>query len=136
MDLNQALQNSKLKLENAINKGEEIASAYTDLLLGNNENIAAERMDICKRCPLFKKVTKSVHICNPTMSIENIATKEVIKGCGCILEAKTRNLESYCPASKWTSINLSSEPAYLTKDQMNATLGDITIEFTKNELDD
>lgn len=106
MDLEKALQKGKQNIQSAIDKGEEIASAYTDLLLGNNEKVAQERMDICKGCPLYKTVTKNVHVCNPMLKIEHATTKEMTKGCSCVLEAKTRKLESYCPAGKWNSVQL------------------------------
>jgi hypothetical protein len=47
-----------------------------------------ERMDICKECPFFIKVTGQ---CSK---------------CGCIMEAKTRLAEASCPVDKWQAVKL------------------------------
>lgn len=58
-----------------------------DLFNKNIEKVSAEiqkgRMEICRECPKFLKIT--------TQCIE----------CGCIMEAKTKLPHAYCPLGKW-----------------------------------
>lgn len=50
--------------------------------------IAKLRMDVCKGCEYFIKLT---HQC---------------KKCGCIMNAKTKLLDAECPMSKWPPIDV------------------------------
>lgn len=57
-----------------------------DLLDPNNyveEDIAAERFEICKACPELIKLTKQC------------------KKCGCFMAAKTKLIGAECPLGKW-----------------------------------
>lgn len=64
-----------------------------------------EREEICRRCPIFNP---SRNICNPKLWI-NPETNEVstsakasfIKGCGCAVFVKMKNLSNHCIAGKW-----------------------------------
>ena len=69
------------------------------------ESIIKEREQICKSCPIF---SPDRQICNPKLWI-NPDTNEVstysksgyIRGCGCIVLRKLRNLSNHCVAGKW-----------------------------------
>jgi hypothetical protein len=62
-------------------------------------------MRICNSCPIYNP---SKSICNPNLWI-NPDTNEVstfakygfIKGCGCMVKIKMRNLSNHCIAGKW-----------------------------------
>lgn len=70
----------------------------------NVQNID-ERWKICEACPIYNP---SKMICNPKLWI-NPDTNDVsirsrsgyIKGCGCNLKIKIKNLHSHCIAGKW-----------------------------------
>lgn len=83
-----------------------IVKGHANELLGLNKSLQESRMDICKKCPLFKQVAGG--ICNPSLWL-NPKTEEIsnnkkdgyVKGCGCRLRAKTTLVKSHCPARKW-----------------------------------
>ena len=64
-----------------------------------------ERKKICQECPIFRP---SDEVCNPKLWL-NPNTNEVctysksgyIKGCGCAVFIKMRNINSHCIAGKW-----------------------------------
>ena len=64
-------------------------------------------MNICKACPLYKKLAVGA-ICNNKLWI-NPNTNETspqpmigyFKGCGCVLGSKWKGTNSHCPAGKW-----------------------------------
>jgi hypothetical protein len=79
---------------------------YTNLALGRNEDMSITRMNICRACPLFKDVAGG--ICNPRLWLNPITgdvktekTDGYYKGCGCVLNSKTRASGAHCPAKKW-----------------------------------
>jgi hypothetical protein len=49
----------------------------------SSEEVKNERMEICRSCPFFIKITTQ---CSK---------------CGCVMEAKTRLAEASCPVDKW-----------------------------------
>ena len=51
--------------------------------------IANERLDICKQCPEFIKLTTQC------------------KKCGCFMEAKTKLPNAECPIGKWGQVSIS-----------------------------
>lgn len=51
-----------------------------------HKNIANERLDICKECPFFIKLTKQ-------------CTK-----CGCFMPEKVKLSNAFCPIHKWERI--------------------------------
>ena len=85
----------------------QIIEGTANNVLNREEELSKKRMAICSKCELL---TDSVlgKMCNSKMYINPI-TKEVsfkklngfIKGCGCILESKTRVKEAACPGGKW-----------------------------------
>ena len=64
-----------------------------------------ERMEICKKCPIFKPSNKTCNsnlYLNPdTDEVSTTAKIGYIRGCGCNLSFKTRNRNNHCIAGKW-----------------------------------
>ncbi len=64
-----------------------------------------ERLKICKECPIF---SPNRGICNPKLYL-NPETNEVttvsktgyVKGCGCAIYFKAKNINNHCNAGKW-----------------------------------
>lgn len=64
-----------------------------------------EREEICNKCPIYNLRNET---CNPKLWI-NPDTNEVsitaksgfIRGCGCLIKTKMRNLNNHCVAGKW-----------------------------------
>ena len=64
-----------------------------------------EREEICRSCPIFAKARG---ICNPNLWL-NPNTNETsdrakagyIRGCGCSVFIKMKNLSNHCVAGKW-----------------------------------
>lgn len=67
-----------------------------DLLNANkarlSDELQQERMEICKKCPFFVKFTQQ-------------CTK-----CGCIMPAKTKLADAFCPVGKWHAVDVSYKP--------------------------
>ena len=85
----------------------QIIEGHVNALLGNKEAIAQPRLEICRKCPLFKKVLTG-YVCNsgawlnPKTGDFSLNKKDgYVKGCGCALNAKTRVASAKCPAGKW-----------------------------------
>ena len=64
-----------------------------------------EREAICKKCPIFSPMRA---ICNPklylnpeTNDVSTSAKVGYIRGCGCHVLIKMRNLSNHCVAEKW-----------------------------------
>ena len=64
-----------------------------------------EREKICSKCPIYNPI-KSV--CNPklwinpdTNDVSTYAKIGYIRGCGCAVKYKMRNLNNHCVAGKW-----------------------------------
>ena len=64
-----------------------------------------ERRNICNECPIYNP---SRGTCNPKLWV-NPDTNEVsttpksgfIRGCGCIVSVKMKNMTNHCVAGKW-----------------------------------
>lgn len=71
-----------------------------------NKNISAVRMEVCKKCPLFKLSTLGP-ICNNKLYMDSeghTSTNPLPgykKGCGCRLNAKTRLDRAVCAHGRW-----------------------------------
>lgn len=79
--------------------------------MGLNTTIDSQadlRMEICKRCPLYKIQLGAGAICNSKLYL-NTDTGEVSEikkpgfknGCGCRLENKVKQAFNHCPLQKW-----------------------------------
>lgn len=75
-------------------------------ITNTNQTLSEERMDICRKCPLFNDKS-GIAICNPFRTIKNIETNKMVHGCGCILESKTTVANESCPAGKWKESTFS-----------------------------
>ena len=67
-----------------------------------------QRLAICKKCPLCKTDPTFGPTCDSSKWMNKVTgeTSRIphtgwIKGCGCKLQWKTRNLTSHCIAGKW-----------------------------------
>lgn len=82
-----------------MSKLQEIYDGWKNLLVPNEEmkpyieEVAAERIKICRECKFNSKNDKSIHL----------RFDEHCTDCGCTLSAKTRSLTSKCPLipPKW-----------------------------------
>jgi hypothetical protein len=72
------------------------------------EQIAHERMDICKKCPQLD--TKGLECVMP-------GTQPCCSECGCSLKFKTRALSSACPLQKWKEV-LTEEEEITLKEKL------------------
>ena len=72
-----------IKLNENKSSLEYIADLLNKNIERSSEEIKNERMEICRSCPFFIKITTQ---CSK---------------CGCVMEAKTRLAEASCPVNKW-----------------------------------
>ncbi len=84
----------------------DILKGHMNEFAGKNNEIAESRMEICEKCPLFKK-TSYGPICdsskwiNEDGDVSKTFKKGYTKGCGCRLEFRVRNIKNSCVAKKW-----------------------------------
>jgi hypothetical protein len=62
----------------------------------DTKQLAESRLLICNSCYL-----RVGNTCSPKMVGYNTKTKELKKGCGCNISAKTLSPQSKCPLDKW-----------------------------------
>ena len=74
------------------------------------EEIAAERLSICRRCDLY---TQNVAGC--MVAGTEPCCDQTKGGCGCSLGFKTRSLSSDCPMGKWKAEMSQQEEDYLNE---------------------
>ena len=90
---------------NSVQQVKEIAQGYTNWALGKEEELSQERMKICKECPLYNvskdKCDGSRGINTKTGEIVKYPGKDVVMGCGCYLNKKTRVMSAKCVLNKW-----------------------------------
>ena len=68
------------------------------------EKLAEERLKICEKCPA-RVYSKSLGFrCSGKKKIRNVETGQLVRGCGCILAAKSRATGDECPAAKWKAV--------------------------------
>lgn len=86
---------------------EIIEGVYNDVF-GKEQNLSELRLQICKKCPLYKKDSILGAICNNKLYVDlktGKTSRKYIKGymngCGCILRLKTKSKKSKCPIGKW-----------------------------------
>ncbi len=86
----------------------QILTGHLNELLGRGTELSVARLEVCKKCPLYKIHPEFGPMCNKALYLEPV-TDEVSetpkkgfkRGCGCRLNAKTRNGDAECPAGKW-----------------------------------
>ncbi len=85
----------------------DILTGHINEILERNNEIYKFRIKICKSCPLFDRNKVLGWVCSNKLWINKdgeVSKKEkdgFVKGCGCRLEAKLRNMNSKCIISKW-----------------------------------
>lgn len=84
-----------------------IIRGHAKELVGINQPLADYRLSICKGCPLYIDTAIGV-LCNrylylnkDTNETSRLPKEGYIRGCGCRLDAKTRNEDDSCVADKW-----------------------------------
>ena len=62
-----------------------------------------ERLAICRKCPIFNngKCNSNLWLNPDTDEVSTYAKIGYIRGCGCILNVKTKNPHNHCIAGKW-----------------------------------
>lgn len=83
-----------------------IVTGHLNEMLGLNKDLVAERMKICKICPLYSQ--RLGGMCNNRLFL-NVETGDVSleakpgyhRGCGCRLNAKLTLNHEKCPVGKW-----------------------------------
>lgn len=85
-----------------------IIGGHVNEFLGLSKDLSEARLEICHKCPLWRKLDFIGEQCNPglwlnpeTGDISREQKDGYFKGCGCRLKAKTSAPESNCPANKW-----------------------------------
>lgn len=73
-----------------------------------DEKMFNERMEICKKCPLYKEDSIRGPICDSNKFISPDGTKwswfrrdGYIRGCGCSLRRSLSNVNKKCICGKW-----------------------------------
>lgn len=76
-----------------MNKFMEILTGWKNLMIRNSfvEEIALERLEECSKC-------------NSNTTYPNVNMLSRCSICHCVLEAKSRNLDSDCPVNKWRKL--------------------------------
>lgn len=63
-----------------------IAEGWKKMILSTDDDYSKSRYKVCKKCPERNKVTGTCNVC------------------GCLLKAKVKVKEEYCPMNKWKDI--------------------------------
>lgn len=70
-----------------------------------SEQNIKERLEICRKCPIYspnRGICNSKLWLNPsTNDVKSDPTPGYIRGCGCSIYFKTRNINNHCIAGKW-----------------------------------
>lgn len=76
----------------------QIAEGFYNDLMKRENALHDSRMEICKGCPLFSNA-----FTGPRCDNNKTAEKDgnIIKGCGCFLDKKTRVPGAKCVLGKW-----------------------------------
>lgn len=84
-----------------------ILEGHTKELLGLNKSMSEQRMEICRKCPLFKNGALGA-MCNSklwynekTGDVSTTKKDGYVNGCGCRLSAKTTLPYASCPRNQW-----------------------------------
>lgn len=84
----------------------EIIKGHLKELINANEELCNERLEICKRCPLY--IVKSYGaVCNNKLwinkkdEVSRYPREGYVRGCNCRLTAKARLENECCVIHKW-----------------------------------
>ena len=96
----------KLTIKNAIETTSQIVEGVKNNIIINEriESLHEERISICHECVGVdkngnKKLGMEQSICSSSTYHKH--NNNLIAGCGCFLEIKTRSEEAKCPIEKW-----------------------------------
>lgn len=86
----------------------DIAQGFYNKMLNKEQGLQKKRMIICKGCKLYQvdkffgaMCSRKLYL-NPETNETSKTPKEGFsKGCGCVLDSKTRVERSKCPHDKW-----------------------------------
>lgn len=67
-----------------------ILEGVAKMVLNKNTESSIKRLETCKECPVFTNGW-----CDPNKG-----------GCGCVIDAKTKVLEEYCPKNNWEDVKI------------------------------
>jgi hypothetical protein len=106
------LKNNPVPVTVHISKPEQREAKPWDLLNPNkdraSEEIQEERLAICRDCPSYRKMLKQC------------------KECGCVMPAKVKLADAFCPLNKWSAISALIEddqtPFKIVRNLINAHL--------------
>ena len=83
----------------------ELSRNYLNKYINYMEEYITKRTKICRACPICDQENEicNAHLyLNPINNDVSTEPKEgYLKGCGCWLHAKIKNLNSKCPCGKW-----------------------------------
>lgn len=84
-----------------------IISGHTKEVLGKNQSLSEHRLEICRECPLCYDSAIGL-LCNrykwiskETGDVSLVPREGYVRGCGCRLDAKTRNEDDSCIIGRW-----------------------------------
>lgn len=76
-------------------------------IMNQNEDLHQKRMQICKQCGLYKESALGP-MCNSKAYVKKYENDikyhpepGYVRGCGCLIDKKSRYPQSTCPAGKW-----------------------------------
>lgn len=84
----------------------QIVKGHINELVGLNADLVSNRMEICRKCPIFNPdyggiCSRQLYINPETNEASDLPYKGYIQGCGCRLLAKTTLPYAKCIAGKW-----------------------------------
>lgn len=85
----------------------DIITGHVNELFDRNAEFHEKRMAICEKCPLYKSTlvgpmcNRELYLDTSTGLVSSYPKEGYRKGCGCRLDAKTRNPKNRCPVNKW-----------------------------------
>lgn len=70
-----------------------------------NELSTKERLEICRKCPIFapssKRCNSNLWFNPDTNEVSSSSKPGFIRGCNCIVTIKAQNKYNHCVAGKW-----------------------------------
>ena len=80
--------------------GRQIAYAWFNIYNKKHKQIMENRLEVCDTCSIRTK-----NICDDSKTEVDNITGNIIRGCGCSIQAKSFVMENnICPAGKWENV--------------------------------
>jgi hypothetical protein len=73
-------------------------------LVGADVDLPAARKEICKKCLIYSReglCNNKLYLNPETNDVAVEPAEGYVRGCGCVIDVKTKNPTSHCPAKKW-----------------------------------